>query len=304
MGNLRRIQKHDRYHHDWLDLRLCTSPENIDAGPSGVGHITGHPKAKHAVIFNLAAPSYGVGYSNAYHGRMMKDTIAIGMNLFDYAAKHKAKMILVSSSCVYSQYAPVPTPEICGFHDMPEKANEGYGWGKRTLELQAGYFRKETSLDCLVVRPFNTYGPRVPVYGDSRDPVLIALILRILKGENPIRVYGDGTQTRSFMHAQDVATVIRLLAEKDGIKEPVNIGTKTEHSIADLIGYIQDYADTSFDLAYVGPRILQGAQRKASDNQFLYHYLPSWKTHNRISFSDGLHQMIDYVRAHLEKQNE
>jgi nucleoside-diphosphate-sugar epimerase len=255
--------------------------------------------AKPQVVFNLAAPSYGVGYSNAYQGKMLRDTVTIGINLFGYAEEHEAKMVQVSSSCVYGDDAPVPTPEVCGFQDMPEKANEGYGWAKRTLELQAQYFRRATSLDCLVVRPFNTYGPRVPVYGDSRDPVLVALIRRVLQGENPIRVFGDGTQTRSFMHAKDVATAIRLLAERDGIEEPVNIGTSVEHSMTDLIGYIQDYVGNSNHVEYVGPRVLQGAQRKAADRTLLKHYLPKWKTHNHVPFSTGLQEMINYVRTKL-----
>jgi nucleoside-diphosphate-sugar epimerase len=256
------------------------------------------------IIVNLAAPSYGVGFSNKYHNSMLTETIQIGFNMIEQARQAGAKYVLVSSSCVYSDYAEVPTPEHCAFVGKPEKANEGYGWAKRTLELQTDYYRHQYGLDCLVVRPFNTYGPRVPVFEDSRDQVLISMICQSLK-DDTLTLLGDGTQTRSFMHAKDVAKCIKLLTEIDGLKGPVNIGSNVEYSITELAKIIYSLSHPPGhkpEITYPEPHRLQGAPRKASDSAF-FNYLVPLSRGPHVDLTGGLQELIEYVRNYLKEKN-
>ena len=94
----------------------------------------------------------------------------------------------VSSSCVYPDAAPVPTPELDAFVAEPEEVNAGYGWAKRIQELACGYFSREHGMKITILRPFNLYGANYPWRSMERAHVIPSLVKRVLDGEDPLVV--------------------------------------------------------------------------------------------------------------------
>jgi GDP-L-fucose synthase len=135
---------------------------------------------------------------------------------------------------VYPDVAPVPTPELPVFTGEPERANSGCGWAKRYLEVQAHYYAENFGMEIAIARPFNAYGGRDLGDGD-RAHVIPALIRRILSPAPVLVVWGSGNQTRSFIHARDVATGLRLLTEHYAVCDPVNVGHDREITIKVLV---------------------------------------------------------------------
>lgn len=187
------------------------------------------------IVMNLAARAYGLEYSNAHHGEMLIANALVGLNLLEAARLQGVERVLVvSSSCVYSDDALVPTPEDLAFTRSPEEANQGYGWAKRILELQATYYAQEYGMQIAIARPFNAYGPRDSWVG-AKSHVIPALIKKLLQEGEEIVVWGSGNQQRSFIHGRDVASAMRLLTERYAVGEPVNIGDDQDISIKDLV---------------------------------------------------------------------
>jgi nucleoside-diphosphate-sugar epimerase len=186
------------------------------------------------VVFHMAARTAGVAYSQAHHGELFTSTLSVSLNVLQAAVENGVKrVLLVSSSCVYPDNASSPIAEAEGTVNGPEKVNEGYGWAKRMGESQALYFQKEHDLEVAIARPTNIYGPRYPF--DLPEPhVIPAITLRVLRGEDPLHVWGSGQQKRSFMHASDAAEAMLRITEHYAVAKPVNVSNTSEIPIGDL----------------------------------------------------------------------
>jgi nucleoside-diphosphate-sugar epimerase len=145
------------------------------------------------VVMHLASKAYGLTYSALHHGEMLADNLMINTNILEACRREIVQRVMVtSSSCVYPDDAKVPTVEteesvLAG----PEKVNEGYGWAKRMLELQAKYYHNEYGMEIAIVRLFNAFGPR-DYFVEGYAHVLPSLVMRVLRGEDPIIVWGSG----------------------------------------------------------------------------------------------------------------
>jgi len=157
-------------------------------------------------------------------------------NMMEAARQQKVKWYLFTSTV--GVYAPA---EI--FHEddvwktFPSKNDWFAGWAKRMGELQAEAYKIEYGWDCVsIVRPANVYGPY-----DNFNPVnamvIPSLIKRALDGENPLRVWGDGSPIRDFIHVRDVAQGMLLVVEKKFTK-PINLGSGNGVSIKKLVDII------------------------------------------------------------------
>src|SRR6266550_235471 len=190
------------------------------------------------IFINLAATASGVGFSRTHHADMLIDNVLCGLVPMQAAVRRGVPHIVVtSSSCVYSDDAPVPTPELDPFVGAPEKVNEGYGWAKRIHELAAGYVAREHGVKATVLRPLNLYGANYPWRSSERAHVIPSIVKRVLDGEDPLVVWGSGEQRRNFLHASDAAElVLRIIAS--GAEGPVNIGYEEATRIADLVALV------------------------------------------------------------------
>ncbi|NMR21434.1 dTDP-glucose 4,6-dehydratase [Cellulomonas fimi] len=138
------------------------------------------------------------------------------------------RFVYVSTSEVFgtAQYAPMDERH-------PTWPETVYGGSKLAGEAYARAFHRTYGMDSVVVRPFNTYGPRSHFEGDSGE-VLPRTIVRLLAGHRPL-VYGDGEQTRDFMHVSDTASALAMLGTSSGVAgQTINLGSGTEVTINEL----------------------------------------------------------------------
>ena len=215
-------------------------------------------------VLNLAGRAPGMGYSHLNHEAQLGRNLLIGSSFLEGARQAGVRRALVvSSSCVYPDDAPVPTPELPLFNGEPERANAGYGWAKRYQELQAHYYAEYFGMEIALARPFNAYGSRDLTLGE-RSHVIPALIERLLSNAPELVVWGSGRQTRSFIHAQDVAAGLLLLTEHYAVCDPVNIGHDQEISIQDLVALLMDLSGTRKPVIFDTCKP-EGCRRKAAD---------------------------------------
>jgi nucleoside-diphosphate-sugar epimerase len=245
------------------------------------------------VFINLAANASGVGFSRSHHGEMLIDNTLCGLvPLQAAAASGVQRVVVTSSSCVYPDSAPVPTPEETAFTGDPEPVNEGYGWAKRVQELAAGYLAKERDLPITILRPFNMYGANYPWRSGDKAHVIPSIVKRVLDGEDPLVVWGSGEQRRNFLHGHDAAEVIvRVIAS--GTAGAVNIGYEDDVRIADLVTMICDVIGRSPAIVFDRTKP-DGAARKAADATRLRALTGNFKP--RVSLRQGIEEMVTWYK--------
>ncbi len=218
------------------------------------------------IVLNLAAKVAGIEFNRTHQATMLFKNIPIALTMLDAARLESVeRFLVVSSACVYSRNCLIPTPESEGFLDEPEPTNGGYGWAKRMAELLGKYYAEEFGMKIGIVRPYNCYGPR-----DHFDPktshVIPALIKKVFDGENPIRVWGSGKQTRAFLYVDDLAEGMMAAIEKYPTPDPVNLGTNEEVSIKELIEKIVKISGFKTRIIFDTSKP-DGSPRRNSDNR-------------------------------------
>lgn len=178
-------------------------------------------------IYNLACPASPVHYQQNPVSTLR--TCVLGAcNLLELARTHGARILQASTSEVYGDPEVHPQPENYRGSVNITGPRACYDEGKRAAETLFFDYRRMYGLNIKVARIFNTYGPRM-FENDGR--VVSNLIVQALKGE-PLTVYGDGSQTRSFCYVDDLVTGLELLMESDpAVTGPVNLGNPTEMTI-------------------------------------------------------------------------
>lgn len=171
--------------------------------------------------------------------------IALGI-----AKKNKARLLFTSTSEIYGESQVIPTPETYNGNVNTLGIRGCYDEAKRAGEATCMAYMRQHGVDVRIVRIFNTYGPRMRADG-YYGRVVPRFIRQALHNE-PVTIFGDGSQTRSFCYVTDqIEGLLRFLA-KDGLKgEVINIGTPIELSIADLAGLIKKITGSTSGLEYL-----------------------------------------------------
>lgn len=244
------------------------------------------------VVMNLAAVVGGIEFNKTHQGHMLLHNLLINTNLLEAArAQNVKKFLVVSSACVYSHDVSIPTPESEGFIGLPEATNLGYGWAKRTAEVQAMTYHSQYGMNIVVARPYNCYGP-----GDhfeiGKSHVIPAIIERVFDGENPLKVWGSGNQSRSFIYVEDLARGLIDLVEKWDSPEPVNLGSNEEISIKDLVGLIVELSGKHIEVEFDCSKPDGSARRQCSNE--LAKKIIGFET--KVGLKEGLTRTIDWYR--------
>lgn len=176
-----------------------------------------HFSPRPELIFDCAAPTQGIGSDD------FMDAARIPLNLL---STKPAIYVYASSSCVYPDGIILPATEEWGLAGEPEEANRGYGWAKRVGELACKY----SGVPCTIVRLANIYGPSYD-WSKPHKHVIPSLIEKMLRGDDPLIVWGSGNQTRSFMYEVDCAKRMIALSAHPGT---YNMGG-VEISIRDIV---------------------------------------------------------------------
>lgn len=246
------------------------------------------------LVCNLAARTAGIGYSARHQGEMLTVNTTLSLNLLEAARERGVeRFLVVSSSCVYPDDAPAPTPELPVLSGLPERGNEGYGWAKRVAELQARFYAEEHGMHVTIVRPFNPYAPRYRWEGEASH-VVPSLVKKICDGVDPLVVWGSGRQRRNLLHARDVAALMRIVVERHHGTDPVNLGTEETVSVAELVAEIAAIAGRSPRVVYDTTRP-EGRGIKSADATRLRSLAPGYQP--AVSRTQGLAEMIAWHRA-------
>lgn len=202
------------------------------------------------IVMNLAALVGGIEYNIKHPASIFRDNLQIFMNVIEAARKANVERFLVTSSaCVYPRHCTIPTPENEGFTDRPEPTNEGYGWAKRMEEFLGDAYHREYGMKIAIARPYNAYGPR-DNFNPESSHVIPALIKRVIDGENPLVVWGDGSQSRSFLYVADFARGLMEVCEKYAESDVLNIGADEETTIKEIIEMIVELSDVKTEIQF------------------------------------------------------
>ncbi|HEY5791089.1 MAG TPA: UDP-glucuronic acid decarboxylase family protein, partial [Gammaproteobacteria bacterium] len=181
-------------------------------------------------VYNLACPASPIHYQHD-PVQTTKTSVHGAINMLGLAKRTGAKILQASTSEVYGDPEVHPQTEGYWGHVNPIGVRSCYDEGKRCAETLFFDYRRQHQLRIKVARIFNTYGPRMHP-NDGR--VVSNFIVQALKGE-PLTVYGNGSQTRSFCYVDDlVEALVRLMATADDFTGPVNTGNPNEFTIRQL----------------------------------------------------------------------
>lgn len=197
-------------------------------------------------IFNLACPASPVHYQHD-PVQTTKTSVHGAINMLGLAKRVKARIFQASTSEVYGDPEVHPQPESYWGRVNPIGFRSCYDEGKRCAETLFFDYHRQHDLDIKVARIFNTYGPRMHP-NDGR--VVSNFIVQALRGE-PITIYGEGNQTRSFCYVDDlIEGFIRLMNTEKGFTGPVNLGNPGEFTMLELAKKVIELTGSKSELTF------------------------------------------------------
>ena len=237
-------------------------------------------------IYNLACPASPIHYQFD-PVQTTKTSVHGAINMLGLAKRVKAKILQASTSEVYGDPEVHPQREDYWGRVNPIGARACYDEGKRCAETLFFDYHRQHALNIKVARIFNTYGPRMHPH-DGR--VVSNFIVQALKGE-PITIYGDGTQTRSFCYVDDMVDgLVRLMDAPDDFIGPVNLGNPDEVTIRELAEKIIELTGSSSELVFE-PLPEDDPKRRQPDISLAKEKL-GWEP--RVKLEEGLTRTIEY----------
>lgn len=201
-------------------------------------------------VYHLASPASPIGYRK--HAIATHLVNAVGTyNLLELARRNRARFLFASTSEIYGDPQVHPQPETYFGNVNPVGLRSCYDESKRFGESLTMEFVREYGLDARIVRIFNTYGPRT----DPEDGRVVPnFVLRALRNQ-PLVVYGDGSQTRSLCYVSDMVRGLRFALERDGLAgEVINLGNPDERSVLELAQLIIELTGSRSTLTFAPPR--------------------------------------------------
>lgn len=239
-------------------------------------------------IYNLACPASPIHYQ--YDPvQTTKTSVHGAINVLGLAKRLKAKVFQASTSEVYGDPEVHPQTEEYWGRVNPIGIRSCYDEGKRCAETLFFDYRRQHGLSIKVARLFNTYGPRMHP-NDGR--VVSNFVLQALRGE-PISIYGDGSQTRSFCYVDDlIDAMIRFMATPDEVTGPMNLGNSTEFTIRELAETIIELTGSKSEL--IRQPLPEDDPRQRRPDLTKARAILGWEA--TTSLREGLARTIDYFR--------
>jgi UDP-glucuronate decarboxylase len=243
-------------------------------------------------IFNLACPASPIHYQFD-PVQTLKASVHGSINMLGLAKRIKAKIFQASTSEVYGDPHVHPQPESYWGHVNPLGPRACYDEGKRAAETLFFDYHRQHGVRIKVARIFNTYGPRMHP-NDGR--VVSNFIMQALRGE-PITIYGDGTQTRSFAFVDDlVEGILRLMATDDGVTGPINLGNPNEVTVRQLAETVIAMTQSRSPLVFK-PLPADDPRQRQPDISLAREKL-GWSP--TVDLRSGLKRTIDYFKSIVE----
>ncbi len=262
-------------------------------------------KGTHAVFagfdrcVHLAAKIGGIGYFHRHPATILAENDKIYSSVFYACARHKYRRIVyISSSMVFEKARKFPSAE----EDLPETPVplSAYGFSKLSGEWYCQAFKDEFGLPYSIVRPFNAYGVNeAPGEEVGEAHVIPDLAKKILEGQDPLEILGDGEQTRCFTHVSDIARgVLAVLDSEKAVNEDFNISSPEERRVLELAAMIHEIIKgkgTPLRIKHV-PSFKHDVKRRVPSVEKAKRVLGF---EARVKLVDKLPQVIDYVRGRV-----
>jgi UDP-glucuronate decarboxylase len=277
-----------------LDDLSTGSIENLD-------QLINHPKysfiehdvripyqAKVDAILNFACPASPINYQKDPVRTI--ETNFLGMiNLLHLANEIGARIIQASTSEIYGDPTQSPQKESYWGNVNPIGIRSCYDEGKRAAETLCFDYRRQFNLDTRVIRIFNTYGPNMAI-GDGR--VVSNFIVQALRNE-PINIYGDGKQTRSFCYVSDlVEGIYKLLQLNQNPDTPINLGNPNEFTILELAKVVIEITNSKSEI--VNNPLPQDDPKQRCPDISLAKSILNWKP--TIELREGIEKTAAYFK--------
>jgi nucleoside-diphosphate-sugar epimerase len=288
------IKPFDEWHHVHPDAQSVQADvsllENARAAVDGA-----------AWVYNLAADMGGMGFIENNKAACMMSVLT-STHVLQAAREHEAERYFYSSSaCVYAaehQTSPdvVPLKEADAYPAMPE---DGYGWEKLFSERMARHYLEDYGVQTRVARYHNVYGEHGTWQGGrEKAPAAVCrkVAMAAITGERTIPIWGDGTQTRTFMYVDDCVKGTQMIAAGDN-PEPVNLGSDELVSINQLVDIVEKIAGVTLEREY-DLSAPQGVRGRSSDNtEILRRY--GWEPSTTLA--DGLERTYRWIYDEVKK---
>lgn len=251
-------------------------------------------------IYHLAADMGGIGYITVELAVVASNNTMINVHMLEAARLNGCKKFLFSSTaCIYPTHLQTsadvtPLKEEDAYPADPE---EGYGWEKLYMEKLCEYYRKDHGLETRIVRFHNVYGP-LGTYdgGREKSPAAMCRKIALAATEDVIDVWGDGLQTRSFMHIDDCLQGIYRLMSSDYC-EPLNLGTEELVTINELVETVAEVAKKQIERKHDLSKP-QGVRGRNSDNSRLREVL-GWEP--TITLREGIEPTYHWIAAQVQE---
>jgi UDP-glucuronate decarboxylase len=245
-------------------------------------------------IYNLACPASPIHYQHD-PVQTTKTSVHGAINMLGLAKRLRAKIMQASTSEVYGDPSVHPQPESYWGNVNPIGFRSCYDEGKRCAETLFFDYHRQHNLRIKVARIFNTYGPRMHP-NDGR--VVSNFIIQALRGE-PLTVYGQGQQTRSFCYVDDlVEAFLRLMKTPDDFTGPVNTGNPGEFTILELAQMVIEYTGSKSVIEY-RPLPQDDPKQRRPDITLAKAKL-GWEP--KVPLTEGLKKTVAYFEDMLRKQ--
>ena len=243
-------------------------------------------------IYNLACPASPIHYQHD-PVQTTKTSVHGAINMLGLAKRVRAKILQASTSEVYGDPEIHPQTEDYWGNVNPIGIRSCYDEGKRCAETLFFDYWRQHALPIKVARIFNTYGPRMQP-NDGR--VVSSFIVQALNGD-PITVFGDGGQSRSFCYVDDlVEAITRLMLTGEDCTGPINLGNNSEFTILELAEKVISYTNSRSKLIF--KPLPQDDPRQRQPDLSKAKALLNWEP--KVALADGLKETIAYFRRSLE----
>ena len=246
------------------------------------------------VVIHLAAVTGGIGFSRTHPASQYLDSTMIDLNMVEAARQEGVeKFVAIGNLFAYASDVPMPLREERLFDGLPTDAHRGVGWMKKNLALIADLYYREYEFPMVVLYSANAYGPR-----DSTDAthshVIPATIMKCFR-ERELVVWGDGTPTRDFLFAEDIAEGLVLAAERLSPPNYVNLASGSEISVRELTELIARYSGFQGRITFDTTKSGGDARRCASIERAkeLMGFAP------RFSMEEGLRRTVEWYREQM-----
>ena len=242
-------------------------------------------------IYNMACPASPIHYQRDPVSTV-KTSVLGSINMLGLAKRRGARILQASTSEVYGDPLQHPQQESYWGHVNPIGPRACYDEGKRCAETLFFDYHRQCAVDVRVVRIFNTYGPRM----HPRDGRVVSnFIIQALCGE-PITLYGDGDQTRSFCYVDDLVEGLVRMMDQDTEIGPINLGNPVEFTIRELAEQVLRLTDSKSRIEY-RPLPADDPTRRQPDITKARNTL-DWEP--QVALEDGLKETIAYFRNVLK----